>query len=148
MDADIEQLQEKYLNKDFDTKRFLIEAETTVRFAWLCGETNEKFTDAAHPDFQAPPTFVGSLAGSRILPSDFPRFGVGMDAGKSVECFAPIRPGNEITGKSHLHEIYSKTGRSGRMIFIVTRIEFYDQKEKHLANSDSRIVIAERQNGN
>ena len=49
---------------------------------------------------------------------------------------------------AHLHEIYAKTGRSGRMIFIVTRIEFYDQEEKHLANSDSRIVIAERQHGN
>ena len=148
MATDIEQLQEKYLKKDFDIKRFLIEAETTVRFAWLSGETNGRFIDTDHPDFQAPPTFVGSLAGSRILPSDCPRFGVGMDAGKSVECFAPIRPGHEIVGKSHLHEIYAKTGRSGRMIFIVTRIAFYDTQEKHLANSDSRIVIAERQNGN
>ena len=148
MTADIERLQEKYLNKDFDVKHFFIEAETTVRFAWLSGETHPKFIDTGHPDFQAPPTFVGSLAGSRILPSDFPRFGVGMDAGKSVECFAPVRPGDEIIGKSHLHEIYAKTGRSGRMIFIVTRIEFYDKKENHLANSDSRIVIAERQHGN
>ena len=82
---------------------------TVALAAVPCGETNEKFTNSAHPDFQAPPTFVGSLAGSRILPSDFPRFGVGMDAGKSVECFAPIRPGDEITGKSHLHEIYAKT---------------------------------------
>ena len=148
MHADIEKLQAKYLNKVFDKKLFLIDAETTIRFAWLCGETHARFTEVSHPDFQAPPTFVGSLAGSRVLPSDFPRFGVGMDAGKSVECFSPIRPGSEITGKTHLHEIYAKTGRSGRMIFIITRIEFYDQQGNHLANSDSRIVIAERQDGN
>lgn len=144
MDADIEEIRGKYLNLDFDEKQFLIEPAVTTEYARLCGETAERFLDENHEDFQAPPTFIASLSGSRMLPKDFPRFGIGMDAGKGVECLQPVRPGSTITGKTHLHDIYTKTGRSGRMIFVVTRIEFYDEAGNHLANSDSRMVMREK----
>ena len=67
-----------------------------------------------------------------------------MDAGKGVEPLAPIRPGQTLTGKSHLHDIYTKTGRSGRMIFLVTRMELFDESGTHVANSDTRTVIREK----
>ena len=144
MDADIEEIREKYLNLNFDEKQFTIDPETTVQYAKLCGETAERFLDADHEEFQAPPTFIACLSGSRMLPKNFPRFGIGMDAGKGVECLRPVRPGSTVTGKTHLHDIYTKTGRSGRMIFVVTRIEFYDSEGNHLVNSDSRMVMRER----
>lgn len=144
MDADIEEIRGKYLNLDFDEKQFYVDPAVTTEYARLCGETAERFLDENHDDFQAPPTYVASLSGSRMLPKDFPRFGIGMDAGKGIECLQPVRPGTTITGKTHLHDIYTKTGRSGRMIFVVTRIEFYDEGGKHLANSDSRMVMRER----
>jgi hypothetical protein len=49
-----------------------------------------------------------------------------------------------MVGKTHLHEVYSKTGRSGRMIFLVTRMALYDEGGAHLANADTRVVIRER----
>ena len=66
------------------------------------------------------------------------------DGGKAVTCLKPVRPGVPITGRTHLHEIYDKSGRSGRMIFIVTRMEIFDAAGEHLASSDSRMVIRER----
>ncbi len=144
MDADIEEVREKFLNLDFDEKTFEIDANVTIEYARLCGETAERFLDKTHPDFQASPTYVASLSGRRSLPENFPRFGIGMDAGKGVECLQPVIPGSTITGKTHLHDIYTKTGRSGRMIFVVTRLEFYDDKGNHLANSDSRMVMREK----
>jgi hypothetical protein len=66
-----------------------------------------------------------------------------MDAGKAVEAFAPIRPG-AMVGKTHLHEVYTKTGRSGRMIFLVTRMALFNDSGDHLANADTRVVIRER----
>ena len=144
MDADIEKIREKYLNLKFDEKQFTIDSETTIKYAKLCGETADRFLDADHEEFQAPPTFIACLSGSRMLPKGFPRFGIGMDAGKGVECLQPVRPGSTVTGKTHLHDIYTKTGRSGRMIFVVTRIEFYDSEGNHLVNSDSRMVMRER----
>ena len=144
MDADIEEIREKYLNLDFDEKQFLIDPATTIQYATLCGETADRFLDADHEEFQAPPTYIASLSGGRMLPIDFPRFGIGMDAGKGVECLQPVRPGSTFFNDTATSEIYTKTGRSGRMIFVVTRIEFYDSERNHLVNSDSRTVIRER----
>lgn len=143
MDQDIEEVREKFLNRDFDEKTFFIDPDTTIGYARLCGETAERFLNPEHQDFQAPPTFVASLSGRRALPADFPRFGFGMDAGKGVECIKPIRPGQTITGRTHLHDIYTKTGRSGRMVFVVSRLQFFDENGEHLANSDSRSVMRE-----
>lgn len=144
MDADIAEIRDKFLNRDFDEKPFFVDPDVTTEYARLCGETAKRFVDPNDADFQAPPTWVASLSGSRMLPEDFPRFGIGMDAGKGVECLQPVRPGSTITGRTHLHDIYTKTGRSGRMIFVVTRIEFYDEQGNHLANADSRAVMRER----
>ena len=144
MDADIEEIRGKFLALDFDEKKFDIDPAVTIEYARLCGESAGRFIDPEDPDFQAPPTYVASLSGRRSLPKNFPRFGIGMDAGKGVECLQPVKPGTTITGKSHLHDVYTKTGRSGRMIFVVTRIEFYDEAGNHLANSDSRMVMRER----
>ena len=143
MDDDIAQLRDKFLNLDFDEKEFTIDADITQEYARLCGETAPRFLNRDDPDFQAPPTFVASLSGRRTLPKDFPKFGIGMDAGKGVEVLSPVRPG-KLLGKTHLHDIYTKTGRSGRMIFVVTRIELYDDQGKHVANSDSRTVMREK----
>ncbi|MBT4161489.1 MAG: hypothetical protein HOC70_10885 [Gammaproteobacteria bacterium] len=144
MDADIEAVRGKYLNLDFDENEFFIDPAITTEYARLCGETAERFLDPEHPDFQASPTYIASLSGRRMLPKDFPRFGIGMDAGKAIECFQPVRPGKPITGRSHIHDIFTKTGRSGRMVFVVMRIEFYDQDGNHLANADSRSVQREK----
>lgn len=144
MDQDIQELRDKFLNQDFDENQFEIKPEVTIEYARLCGETAERFLNQDHPDFQAPPTYIASLTGRRFLPRDFPRIGLGMDAGKGVECFKPIRPGQTLIGKTHLHDIYAKTGRSGRMVFTVSRIEFFDSDGNHVANADSRSVMRER----
>lgn len=143
MDRDLEALRQKYLNLAFDEQEFAIDPAVTAEYARLCGETEPRFLDPAHPDFQAPPTFVANFSGSRLLPKGFPRLGLGMDAGKGVERLLPVRPG-KVIGKTHVHDIYAKTGRSGRMVFVVTRIEFYDAEGRHLANSDSRMVMREQ----
>ena len=144
MDADIEEVRETFLNHDFDESSFEVDADITIEYARLCGEVADRFLDKNHPDFQASPTYIASLSGSKMLPENFPRFGIGMDAGKGIECLQPVRPGEKLTGRTHVHDIYTKTGRSGRMIFVVTRIEFYNPNGDHLANSDSRLVMREK----
>ena len=115
MKADIDELRAGFLNREFDEVKLEIDGNTFAEYARTCGETDPRFTDPADPDFQAPPTYVSTLVGGRALPSDFPKLdGVGMDAGKGVEWMAPIRAGATLTGKSHMHDIYTKTGRSGR----------------------------------
>ncbi len=144
MDVDIAAAREKFLNREFDTKAFEVTAQNIVEYARACGELAPKYTDPKHPDFQAPPTFASSFIAGRHLPQDYPRFGgLGMDAGKGIAPKAPLRPGS-VTGKSHIHDIYTKTGRSGRMVFTVIRMELFDQDGTKVADADTRVVSREK----
>ena len=148
VDEDIQALREEFLNHEFDEVTFEIDGERVAQYALAAGETSPKFTDPSHEDFQAPPTFVSTLVGRRNMPENFPSLGgMGMDAGKGVEWKAPVRAGAMLTGRSHLHDIYTKTGRSGRMVFLVTRMELYDADGTHVANADTRTVIREKIRG-
>ena len=111
----------------------------------MSGETLPEFTDVNHAEFQAVPAFIASLAAGRHLPIEFPKLGgIPMDGGKAVTCLKPVTPGEPLTGRTHLHDIYDKSGRSGRMIFIVSRMEIFNAEGEHVATSDSRMVVRER----
>lgn len=141
---DIDALREAWVGVQFEERELVLDAEKMAEYAKACGELAAHYTDPADPDFEAPPTFASSLQRGRGLPEDFPKMpGLGMDAGKAVEAFAPIRPGPK-TSRTHMHEIYTKTGRSGRMIFLVIRMALYDPDGTHVANADTRVVIRER----
>lgn len=141
----IEALRERFLMKDFDEQVYELNAQELADYAIACGELAPRYTDPADPDFQAPPTFPTSFQPRRRLPEGFPSLpGLGMDAGKAVAPKAPIRPGVKLTARTHLHDLYVKTGRSGRMTFMVTRMEIYDPAGTQLATADTRIVIRER----
>lgn len=142
---DIDDLKARFLNLEFDRKDFVIERENALTVARMTGETLPEFTDPAHPDFQATPAIIGSLASGRRLPIDFPSLGgIPMDGGKAVTCLAPVPVGAPLSGRTHLHDIYDKSGRSGRMIFLVQRMEIRDANGTHVATSDSHMVIRER----
>jgi acyl dehydratase len=144
--VDIEELKSKFLNEDFDSKEFTLDPSRIVTVAKASGETRPEFIDPEHPDFQAPPAYLCSLASGRHLPIDFPALGgIPMDGGKAVTIYQPVHAGQTVIGRTHLHDIYDKKGRSGRMILVVARMELYDTNNNHLASTDSRMVIRERE---
>ena len=141
---DIDALKERFLNLEFDRNDFELDPAKAIVVARMSGEQLPQFTDPDHPEFQATPALIGSLTSSRHLPVSFPDVGgIPMDGGKAVTCLAPVPLGEPLTGKSHIHDIYDKTGRSGRMIFLVSRMELFNAAGEHLASNDSRLVIRE-----
>lgn len=143
--VDIEELKSRFLNLEFDRSNFQICTENALTVARMSGETRPQFTDPAHPDFQATPAMLASLSSGRHLPIDFPNLGgIPMDGGKAVDCLHPVPTDTPLDGRTHLHEIYAKSGRSGRMIFIVSRMEIHNTTGTHLATADSRMVIREK----
>jgi hypothetical protein len=141
---EVEELKRRFLNLAFDERSFEVRQDAMLEFAAACGETAPRYTDASHPDFCAPPTFCARFHGRRMLPGNFPQLGIPLDAGKCVMPQQPIRAGVKLVGKSHLHDIYEKTGRTGRMIFLVSRMELYDPNQTLVSIVDSRLVIRER----
>ena len=53
--CDVEELKSKFLNLEFDTKDFVLDAGKLAAVAGASGETREKYLDTGHPDFQAAP---------------------------------------------------------------------------------------------
>ena len=143
--VDLEELKGKFLNTEFASRDLQLEADNLIAAARASGESRPEFVDTAHESFQATPAYLCSISSGRHLPVDFPSLGgIPMDGGKAVERFAPVKAGVPLTVKAHLHEIYDKKGRSGRMIFIVVRTELFDADNAHLANIDSRLVVREK----
>ena len=142
---DVDELRERFLNLQFDTKSFEIDLDKAAAAARLAGEQRDQFTDPSHADFEVLPAFLASFASGRRLPIDFPSLGgISMDGGKAVTSVQPVRADTELTGNTHLHEIYDKSGRSGRMIFIVARTELVDQHGSLCAIIDGRQVVREK----
>ncbi len=138
------ELKSKFAGYVFDEISVTVKAESLVGYAKACGETQPRFTDPSHPDFQALPNYPTRFHGTRGLPEDFPIDMVRcFDAGKSIQIHAPVRAGDVIEGRSEIADIYEKTGRSGKMLFIVHRMNFYNQRGVHLATVDWRLVQRE-----
>ncbi len=138
---DLAALKRDWTGFEFDTAKFVVTEQQMLDFALSCGETEPRFTDPSHEDFQAPTTVTSKFSGRRILPDEFPRLSRrGFDAGKCVESVAPVRVGDTLTGTSTIHDIFEKTGRSGTMIFIVHRMEFRNQSDELVSIGDWRMV--------
>jgi hydroxyacyl-ACP dehydratase HTD2-like protein with hotdog domain len=138
------ELKEKFTGYVFDEIELDIETDSLVDFATACGETQPKFTDPEHADFQGVPNYLTRIHGSKALPKDFPvEMHRCFDAGKSVEFHAAVRQGDKIQGRSEIADIFEKSGRSGAMLFIVHRMNFYNQAGDPLATVDWRLVQRE-----
>ena len=138
----LEEMRTEWIGMEFDTAEFSVSADDIVAFAKAVGEIEPRFTEPSNADFQAPPTFTSKFVSRRILPDAFPKLGgYGFDAGKSVECHRPVRPGDKLIAHSKIADIYEKTGRSGAMVFIVHRMEFTNQAEELLSVVDWRMVM-------
>ena len=117
-----------------------VSAAQIHEYAQSLGET--------HPDFLSddpigPPTFCVRFRGNRFFHPSIPReaFVRGFDAGKDIEFGVPIRPGDVISTRNVLHEVYEKTGRTGSMVFVVSRETMTNQRGEMVAIVDSRFVI-------
>ena len=136
------------LGQVFDETPFPpVTKEEILTYAASLGETNPLYTDEAaaakgpHGSLIASPTFVTKLRAQKFTPEHLPKFGkVGFDGGRDLELYAPVRPGDQLTMLSTIHDIYEKTGRTGSMYFIVIRNEVKNQKGEKVAVIDHRIM--------
>ncbi len=126
--VDVDAVKRDWVGHKFDSTQFRVHGDRMLAWAHACGETDPRFTDPDHPDFQASTAFPTHVNAARMLPDEFPMFGNGrgIDGGKSIEWHRPMRAGDELHATVEIGDIYAKTGRSGTMVFIVNRTTFTD----------------------
>ena len=119
---------------------FSVTREMIVAFAIATGETDPAFTgegaatESGHDDIVAPPTFCNAFLNIASRPDIRLEFGdTGFFAGQAIECLAPVRPGDTLLATTKLQDVYAKTGRSGKMVFVAWETTFTNQRSETVA---------------
>jgi acyl dehydratase len=137
---------------------FEVTKEAIQNFCKAIGETNPLFTDedaaksGPYGSIVAPPTFYAVAriqGGGRNLDPKVTLGGTpigelkdyrGFNAGQHCTFYMPMKPGDTITAKNQVADVYEKTGRTGRMVFVVRRTTYYNQHGEKVAAVDQSMV--------
>lgn len=133
-------LDRSVVGSEFD--RTVLDAVTEEEIREYASFTGEPVGTDETGGVIAPPSFVLRMRGKRFMPRNLPDLGrSGFDAGKDMELGVPIRPGDVLTTVSTVHDLYEKTGRSGRMSFLVLRSVITNQRGEQVAVIDQRMMF-------
>ena len=125
-----------------------VTAESIRQYCEALEETNPLYLDEAFARENGP--FGGLIAPPGILqtarlgsaPDPKVQFGnTSFMAGSRQEFHLPIRPGDTIEAFAQVKEVYEKTGRSGRMVFVVNRTRYMNQHGEDVAITERSMVL-------
>ena len=123
-----------------------ITAERIAAYCAAVGETNPLYTDAAaaaagpNGGLVAPPAILQTF-GMGGGPDPKVKFGnTAFHSGTRFEVYAPIRPGDTISVRAGVKEVYAKTGRTGTMVFAVRTQRFVNQAGATVALTEQSMV--------
>lgn len=128
------------LGKPIPAGTFTVSKEGILAFCLAVGESNPLYTDEdfarrqGHPALVAPPTypnlFIRHLGRPEVISAPLRQR---MHAGQAVEPIRPIYAGDTLTATTRLKDVYTKTGRTGTMAFIVWETTFTNQRGEGVA---------------
>ena len=119
-----------------------VTAAQMIRYARACGETAPRYVEEG-PHLVATRTFPITLRREKYVPDGIPMDLMyrGMDAGKDIEFGAEVRAGDVLTAVGSLHDVYDKTGRSGKLRFLVLRMVVTNQRDEMVAVVDQKMMF-------
>lgn len=133
------EFDQSILGKEFILGTFHVTEGMITGFARAVGETSPQYVSAeraketASGGLIAPPIFYDTFRTDQV-PDPKVKFGkVSFNAGQRCEFHAPIRPGDTITVKAQVTDVYEKTGRTGKMVFIVRQTTYENQRGEKVA---------------
>ena len=122
------------LGQEFPSGNYEVTSDVIKSYSTAVGETNPIHHDEVeaqrngYRSIVAPPTIVNILIRSLGRPKVNLSFnGLTAHAGQSLQNFIPICAGDTIDAKTLLQDVYTKTGRTGTMAFVVWETVFSNQ---------------------
>ena len=116
---------------------FEVEKGHVKRFAQAIGDPNPLWQDeeyarqSRYGSIIAPPTFLqdeGTIKFADNLMEIINPVRGFLNGGMEVECYKPMRPGDIITTRAKLGDIYEKQGKIGKMLFMVVEVSYTNQQ--------------------
>ena len=134
------------LDIDHDIGEFEITREMVIAFSKAVGETDPKHIgdNTGEGDIVAPATFCNIFMAGVNRPNLKLDFGnTTLFAGQSLECGRKIRPGDNLKATTRLSKVYSKTGRSGKMVFAIWETTFRNRNDETVTKIFDSFVTRE-----
>ena len=128
------------------------------RFSQAIGETNPIHFDEGYAKSSkygtiiAPPLFCQMFTFEDVPADRLPGDGSPIEidvplpakrtvgGASSYEIFQPIKPGDRITVKSTLKDVFAKQGKSGKLYFVVVETEFSNQEDEPVAKETATYI--------
>ena len=144
------QYDESVIGVDVELGSLEVTAEMIADYCEALGEANPLYKDAEaaaagpYGGIIAPPGLLSALSFGRGGLDPKVKFGnTQFHAGSRLEIFEPIRPGDAITATTQVKAVYPKTGRSGTMVFVVSRTIYTNQRGQRVAATEQSQVHRE-----
>ncbi len=126
------------LGKAVHLGAFPVTKEHIREFAEAVGDLNPLYIDeeaarkGPYKGIIAPPTFYDVFRAEEArFPDPKVQFGnVSYNAGQGCEYFLPIRAGDTISVTTKIVDVYEKTGRTGKMVFIIRETTYENQHQE------------------
>ena len=137
---------ESVVGKEIEAGTYEITLERIQAYCESLGETNELYTDeeaakaGPYGGIIAPPGILFTGAFGQAPDAKIVFGNTTFMAGQRFELSEPIRPGDTITAHAQVKEVFEKTGRSGRMVFSVTRTRYTNQHGRDVAANEQSQV--------
>ena len=139
-----------WVGKELPPVPIRVERDAILRYCRLTGMTDPIHTDdeaaraAGYRGLVVPITMF-----TQMVRDQQPRFrrrfhGMGMGAGQAVEALAPVCAGDIVEGTTYVKDVFTKTGRSGTMTFVLLETILTDQPGKRVVTITESFV---RMNG-
>lgn len=138
-----------WLGVESEPKVLDVEKGHIRRFAEAVGDPNPLWQDQAyalksrHGNIIAPPTFLqdyglGNLMDNLLkVKCSLPRL---LNGGSETECYKPMMPGDVITARAKLADLYEKQGKTGKLLFMVTESTFTNQRGELVAKARYNFI--------
>jgi acyl dehydratase len=128
------------------------------RFAVAIGDDNPLYLDeeyakkSKYGGIIAPPTFVcetGQFYSDELLEDGMSQDmqdlapsikAMAIRGGNEYEFFHPLRPEDVITARSKIIDIYEKTAKTGRLLFIIRQWTYANHKNKVIATNKETMI--------
>lgn len=128
---------------------FEIEKGHIRRFAEAVGDLNPLWQDEAYArksrygSIIAPPMFLQDEGKNKFadrlieIPLPLPGF---LNGGVEIEFYQPMKPGDIITTRAKLVDLYEKQGKTGKLIFMVVEVTFTNQRGELVSISRNTFI--------